>query len=98
MKMYEDPDYVLELVEFCKDVCVSMSSYLIEAGCDVIAVVDPMTSQIGPEQFTQFVTPSATSIFNYIRQQNVMSSFFVCGQAQQNIEVMCQCKPDNVSC
>ena len=28
-----------------------------EAGCTVVALVDPMTSQIGPDQFRQFVTP-----------------------------------------
>ncbi len=65
--------------------------------CDVIALVDPMTSQIGPDQFRQFISPAATEIFSFIRSKGAMGSFFVCGYAQQNIEVMCDCKPDNVS-
>ena len=56
-----------------------MSRYYIEAGCDVVAMVDPMTSQIGPDQFTEFVTPYATEIFESIRGQDALSSFFVCG-------------------
>jgi hypothetical protein len=36
-------------------------------------------------------------IFEYIRNKGALSSFFVCGHAQQNIEVMCKCQPDNIS-
>jgi uroporphyrinogen decarboxylase len=97
IKLYEDPEQVLYILEFCKKVAVKMSEYLIGAGCDVIAVVDPMTSQIDPQTFEDFVTPFATDIFSFIRSKNKLSSFFVCGHAQQNIESMCNCHPDNVS-
>ena len=97
MKMFEDTDYVLRLIDYCKEVGKAMSKYYIEAGCDVVAVVDPMTSQIGPAQFEQFVSPAATELFEYIRNQGAAGSFFVCGHAQQNIVAMCECKPDNVS-
>ncbi|MEN8127833.1 MAG: uroporphyrinogen decarboxylase family protein [Planctomycetota bacterium] len=97
MKMFDDTEYVNKLLEFCKDVCVATSRYYIEAGCDVVAVVDPMTSQIGPDQFTQFVTPYATEVFESIRHAGALSSFFVCGHAQQNIAVMAQTKCDNIS-
>ncbi len=97
MKMFDQADYVGRLMQFCTDVCKAMSKYYIDAGCDIIAMVDPMTSQIGPDQFTQFVSPYVTDVFEHIRKHNVLSSFFVCGHAQQNIAVMCQCKCDNIS-
>ncbi len=97
MKLFEAPDEVNEVMDFCTQVGIKMSEYLIKAGCDIIAVVDPMTSQIDPMTFEMFVTPFATRIFDYIRAQNKLSSFFVCGHAQQNIEAMCDCQPDNVS-
>ncbi len=97
MKLFEDPEYVTRLFAFCKRVANRMADYYIEAGCDVIAVVDPMTSQIDPATFEMFVSPPMTEIFEHIREKGALSSFFVCGHAQQNIEVMCRCKPDNVS-
>ena len=97
MKMFEDPDYVSEVMEFCTQVGVKYSEMLIEAGCDVIAVVDPMTSQIDPLSFETFVSPYVGEIFNQIRLMGKYSSLFVCGNAQQNIEVMCNCRPDNIS-
>ena len=97
VRMMEDPDMVHELMQFTAKVCKTMAGYYIDAGCDVIAVVDPMTSQIDPISFQTFVTPYVSETFNYIRSKSVYSSFFVCGHAQQNIEEMCKCKPDNIS-
>jgi MtaA/CmuA family methyltransferase len=97
LKMYEAPEELSEIMDFCEQVGTQMSKYLIDAGCDVIAVVDPMTSQIDPDSFRQYVTPYATKIFSFIRENQKLSSFFVCGHAQQNIEVMCGCHPDNIS-
>ncbi len=97
MKLFEDPDYVNELMQFCCDVGIRHSEMLIDAGCDVIALVDPMTSQIDPQSFETFVSPYVKPIFDFIRLRKKYSSFFVCGHAQQNIEVMCDCNPDNIS-
>jgi MtaA/CmuA family methyltransferase len=97
LKLFEAPGEIARIMEFCTKVGIRMSEYLIEAGCDVVAVVDPMTSQIDPDTFQQFVTPYVARIFNFIREKKKLSSFFVCGHAQQNIEVMCACRPDNIS-
>jgi len=97
MKMFEDPSYIRELLDYCSGVTKMMAGLYIDAGCDVIAVVDPMTSQIGPDQFTEFIHDPVSSVFDHIRNKGGLSSFFVCGQAQQNIEVMCQTGPDNIS-
>ncbi len=96
-KLFEAPDEIVEVMEFCTKVGNKMATYLMDAGCDVIAVVDPMTSQIDPMTFESFVTPYVSEIFDTVRNANKLSSFFVCGHAQQNIEAMCNCKPDNVS-
>ena len=97
IKMLEEEEYVHRVMEFGKQVSMFMAEEYIKNGCDVIALVDPMTSQISPEQFRQFVTGPATEIFDFIREKGALSSFFVCGYAQQNIEAMCECRPDNVS-
>ncbi|MCD6331838.1 MAG: hypothetical protein J7L89_01050 [Bacteroidales bacterium] len=97
MKMFEDPEGIRELLTFTAEVTSTMAGYYLDAGCDIIAMVDPMTSQIGPEQFKEFIHEPASSVFNFIRKSGALSSFFVCGHAQQNIEVMSQTGPDNVS-
>ncbi len=95
--MLDDPDYVHELLAFCAEVGQHVSTMYADAGVDVIAVVDPMTSQISSADFEKFVSPYATRIFDTVRSLGKLSSFFVCGNAKNNIEAMCQCRPDNVS-
>jgi MtaA/CmuA family methyltransferase len=97
LKMFDDEKWIKEIMDFTKDVGKTMAKYYLESGCDVIAVVDPMTSQIGPDQFRQFITAPVSEIFAFIRKNKGLSSFFVCGYAQQNIEAMCECGPDNIS-
>ena len=97
MKMYDEPQEVRDLLLFTSAVGQAMAAYYLDAGCDVVAVVDPMTSQIGPDQFMQWVTPVARPIFAAIRKRGAIGSFFVCGHAQQNIAAMCDCHCDNIS-
>jgi uroporphyrinogen decarboxylase len=96
MQMFDDPQYVERLLKFTSRVARAMSQYYLEAGCDIVAVVDPMTSQIGPDQFQDFVTPYIKPVFEAIRDLGGLSSFFVCGHAQQNVHAMCHTKPDNI--
>ncbi len=97
MSMFLDEKSVHELMKFCTKVAKRMTDFYCDAGCDVIALVDPMVSQIDTEQFVQFVAPYSTKIFEYIKEKGCLSSFFVCGDAQHNISAMCNCKPDNIS-
>jgi MtaA/CmuA family methyltransferase len=97
MKMFEEPEYVKEVMQFTTDVAIAMSQHYINAGCDVVAVVDPMVSQIDSETFAQFVEIPSKNLFSFIRSAGSLSSYFVCGDATQNIEPMCNCGPDNIS-
>ena len=93
----DDPDYVKEVMGFCEQVAIKTAGMYIDSGVDIIALVDPMTSQISPGHFEEFETPFAKRIFEYVRSRGKLTSFFVCGHAQRNIEKMCLCGPDNVS-
>ena len=97
MKMFEDPEYIEKLMHFTTNVAKSMAEKYIGAGCDIIAVVDPMISQIDPDSFNTFIKSHTTDLFSFIREAEALSSYFVCGNATQNIEVMCECGPDNIS-
>jgi len=97
IKMFEAPKEIHAIMDFCSRTAQKIADYYMQAGCDVVALVDPMTSQIDRQTFDTFVKPYVTPVFEQVRQNNKLSSFFVCGHAQQNIEAMCDCKPDNIS-
>lgn len=95
MDMFDDENYVSDLLEFCVKVATRMSDMMIDAGMDIIAVVDPLVSQISPSHFEQFLTKPFTKIFKHINNK-AFSSFFVCGDATKNIECMCKTSPTSI--
>ena len=97
MDMMNEPDYVKELIGFCSQVAIEMSRMYIAAGMDVIAVVDPLISQVSPSHIEKMMSESFTAIFDFVRAQGALSSFFVCGNATNQIEVMCKMNPDGIS-
>jgi uroporphyrinogen-III decarboxylase len=47
-----------------------------QMGCDVIAIVDPVASQIRPETFREFVTPNCQEAVAAIHDAGRTSTFF----------------------
>jgi MtaA/CmuA family methyltransferase len=97
LQMFDHPDYVRAVLGFCTAVGSKAAQAYLETGADVVAVVDPMTSQISPEHFAEFVTPHVDTIFDVIRTRGGHSSLFVCGDASRNLEMMGRTRCDNIS-
>lgn len=97
LDMFDNPEALGALMARCTEVGKQAAAAYLAAGADVIAVVDPMTSQISPEHFTELVAPSVNAIFDHVREMGGYSSLFVCGDASRNLAVMCETSCDNVS-
>ncbi len=97
MDMYDNEDAVKELVNYCGEIALQLSEFFMEAGCDIIAAVDPLVSQISPEMFETFLHEPYSKLFASIEKTGVPSSFFVCGDATKNIEPMCLTKPSCIA-
>lgn len=97
MDMMLEPEYVHSLLAYATEVIKAVSTYLIDAGIDIVAVVDPLISQISPAHFGEFMHAPFSDLFAHIRERGAKSSFFVCGNATMNIDPMCKTKPDSIS-
>ncbi len=97
MDFKKNPDYLDALIEYATDVNIAMARLYAEAGADVLAPVDPLISQISPKHFTAHMDAPYKRLFDEIRKLGKVSSFFVCGDATKNIEVMCKTGPDGIS-
>jgi uroporphyrinogen decarboxylase len=96
MDMFDDPAYVRALVGYCTQVARRMADLYLGVGMDVIAIVDPLVSQISPRTFGQFLHEPFTELFDHVRQAGALSSLFVCGDATKNVEAMCRTAPDSI--
>ncbi|MEG2199118.1 MAG: uroporphyrinogen decarboxylase family protein [Anaerovorax sp.] len=97
MDMMKRPEYVKNLVSFCAEIACKMSEMYLAAGMDVIAVVDPLVSQISPKHIQKMLAEPFKAVFDFVRSKGAYSCFFVCGNATNQIDVMCQMGPDGIS-
>lgn len=97
MDMVLDPDYVHDLLAYTKEVVKDVAGQLLEAGADVVAVTDPLISQISPAFFEDFMDGPFSDVFAHIRAKGGKSAFFVCGNASRSIEAMCLTSPDAIA-
>ena len=97
VQMFDDPDRIGRILDHCAEVCITAAKGYLAAGADIVAVVDPMTSQVSPKHFTRFVTPYVNRVFDAVRAAGGKSSLFVCGDATRNLANMCATTCDNIS-
>lgn len=96
MDIYDRPDFVAGLLDFARDTALRLAGFYAAAGADVIAVVDPVASQIAPRHFTTLLDGPYRAIFDALRAMRVASALFVCGDATRQIEGMCRTHPDSL--
>jgi len=96
-EMMEEPEKVAELLEFCTKVEKELAGMYAKTGVEVIAVVDPMTSQISPRHFKKFVQPYATELNQYVKSLGLKVTTFCCGDASKNLELMCQTETNGIA-
>jgi len=97
MDMFEHVEFLDNLLRYCANVAETISRFYVEAGMDIIAVVDPLVSQISPRHFKKHLTDVYTSLFEKIKEMSKFTAFFVCGDATKNIEAMCETRPDCIA-
>lgn len=85
--VYKNKPLAKEIIDFSGEVAGEAARiYAEEIGCDVIAITDPVASQIKPETFREFVTPATQPAIRATKKAGKVSSFFICGDATKVLE------------
>jgi MtaA/CmuA family methyltransferase len=83
-----------EIIDFAGRVGAESARIYRDIGCEVIAIVDPVASQIKPQTFSEFVTPACQEAIKVVRDAGLTSTFFICGDATKVLEEVCQVGTD----
>lgn len=92
--VYKNPDFAAEVCKYAGEVGAKSAEFYAEMGCEIIANVDPVASQIRPETFHEYVTPNSQAANKIIKDAGYTSSFFICGDATKVMEEVCQIGTD----
>ena len=83
-------EFAHAVIEYAGRLCAESVRFYADMGCDIIAIVDPVSSQIRPETFQEFVTPNCREAVKAIHDAGKTSTFFICGDCTKVIEEVCQ--------
>lgn len=84
--VYKNPEFAHKVLEFAGKVCTQAVKFYAEMGCDIIALIDPVASQIRDTTFREFVTPNCQEAIKAIHDAGITSSFFICGDCTKVID------------
>jgi uroporphyrinogen decarboxylase len=85
--VYKNKPLAKEIIDFSGEVAGEAARiYAEEIGCDIVAITDPVASQIKPETFREFVTPATQPAIKAVKKAGKVSSFFICGDATKVLE------------
>lgn len=88
--VYKHKDFAHEVLKFSGQVGAVAAQFYADMGCDIIAIVDPVASQIKSETFKEFVAPNCQEAIKVIHDAGKTSSFFICGDATKVMEDVCK--------
>ena len=88
--VYKNKEFAHEVVKFAGQVGALSAQFYAEMGCDIIANVDPVASQIKSETFREYVTPNSQEAIKVTHDAGLTSSFFICGDCTRVMEDVCQ--------
>jgi len=83
-------EFAHEILKFAGEVGGRAAEFYAKMGCDIIAIVDPVASQIRPQTFAEFVTPNCNPAIEAIHGAGSTSSFFICGNCSKVLEEVCK--------
>ncbi len=84
----DSPKQLHDMVKYCSDLSLDYSRLCISAGVDVICILEPSGSMLGPDQFETFSCDYVKNLVKVCVQNDVDCIYHVCGNSMHLIEKM----------
>lgn len=82
MDLYEEPEFVEELLEFTAEFGIRFALEQANAGADIIGIGDAMASMVSPGCYEQYIMPYTKKMVDGIRaKSDVKLKYHICGSA-----------------
>ena len=81
--LYDDPEWVLELLELCLAQASAFAIAQIEAGADIIGIGDAIASQISPRMYRRYALPYEQRLIETIHDHGALARLHICGNTSK---------------
>lgn len=97
METMMDPEGFHELCQICTEKIVDYTRLMIDAGAQIIAVLEPSAMMLGPDQFREFSVKFIQPIVKLCHDQRVGMVYHICGNTEHLLEEMNESGADALS-
>ena len=94
--LYDEPEFVKELLEICTQQSISFALEQIKAGADFIGVGDAAASLVSPAIYEEFILPAEKRIFSAIQAAGAKVKLHICGNISSLLTLISQSGADMV--
>ncbi|GHT69699.1 methylcobamide--CoM methyltransferase [Bacteroidia bacterium] len=88
MDIYEDRDFVVDLLEICLEQAALFAKAQIAAGADIIGVGDAIASVAGPYAYQDLALEYEEKLLKSIREAGGLTKLHICGQTTPFLELL----------
>ncbi|MEG8945930.1 uroporphyrinogen decarboxylase family protein [Rosettibacter firmus] len=92
-----NPDYLKQVCEIVTEKILNYVKLLINAGAQIICVLEPSAVMLGPEQFNLFSKNYVNKICNLCIDTEISVVYHICGNSMHLIDKMCESGVDALS-
>ncbi len=92
--LYENPEALETLLEFCVELAISFAQAQVAAGADIIGLGDAIASQISPPMYEKFALPYQKRIFSAVKEMGATCRLHICGDTTHLLSLMPQSGAD----
>ncbi|MCK9479113.1 MAG: uroporphyrinogen decarboxylase family protein [Firmicutes bacterium] len=94
MDLYDEPEFVKELMDISCQQAILFAKAQIEAGADIIGVGDAVASIISPTVYTEIVLPYEQKLISEIHNKGAKAKLHICGDISHLIKHICKSGAD----
>ncbi|MDR3262407.1 MAG: uroporphyrinogen decarboxylase family protein [Tannerella sp.] len=88
MDIYDDPPFVVELLELCLEQEILFAKAQIDAGADIIGVGDAIASVAGPFAYKDLALQYEVRLLKAIKDAGALSKLHICGNITPFLELL----------
>lgn len=86
--LYENPQAIEDLLEFCVKLEIAFAQAQVAAGADIIGLGDAIASQISPGMYEKFALPYERQIFYSVKHMGAICRLHICGDTTHLLPLM----------
>jgi MtaA/CmuA family methyltransferase len=96
MDVYDNPEWLEQLLDFCCQLEIDFAGAQVSAGADIIGLGDAVASQVGPAAYRRFALPYEKRIFAAVHEMGALCRLHICGDTSSIVHDMAESGADMI--